>query len=129
MSFKQTKVYKEIIDLIKIKSFDKAKEIFNNNQKQYQNDASFFSLFGYFYDFFNNYAEAKKYYLKAISLNPEIFDAQLNLAILYLKVRDFNSSEIIFKQLSKKEENYLVYYNLGLLQSEKKKLYRSNIKL
>lgn len=120
MSFKQTKVYKEIIDLIKIKSFDKAKEIFNNNQKQYQNDASFFSLLGYFYDFSNNYTEAKKYYLEAISLDPEIFDAQLNLAILYLKVRDFNSSEIIFKHLSKKKENCLVYYNLGLLQFEKK---------
>ena len=120
MSFNQTKTYKELIDLIKINEFDKIKKILDSNKEQYQNDAGFFSFLGYFNEYLNNFLDAEKNYLNAIKLEENNFDAKLNLAILYLKLKDLNKSEILFDQLLKKETNYLVLYNFGLLNFEKK---------
>lgn len=120
MSFNQTKTYKELIDLIKINESDKIKNILDNIKEKYQNDAGFFSFLGYFNEYLNNFLDAEKNYLKAIKLEENNFDAKLNLAILYLKLKDLNKSEIFFDQLLKKENNYLVLYNFGLLNFEKK---------
>jgi predicted O-linked N-acetylglucosamine transferase (SPINDLY family) len=120
LSFNQTKTYKELIDFIKINEFDKIKKILDNNKEQYQNDAGFLSFLGYFNQYLNNFLEAEKNYLKAIKLEDDNFDAKLNLAILYLKLKKLNESEILFNQLLKKENNYLVLYNFGLLNFEKK---------
>ena len=98
MSFNQTKTYKELIDLIKINEFDKIKKILDSNKEQYQNDAGFFSFLGYFNEYLNNFLDAEKNYLNAIKLEENNFDAKLNLAILYLKLKKYNGLRLLRKK-------------------------------
>ena len=120
MSFKKTNTFKEVDNLLQNYQYDKAKQILDKNKDQFFNDGFFFSLLGYLCDCQNNYLDAERNYLKAIDLDQELLEAKLNLAILYLKIKDLNKSEVLFNQILKKKQNYLVFYNFGLLQIKKK---------
>ena len=120
MSFKKTNTFKEVDNLLQNYQYDKAKQILDKNKDQFFNDGFFFSLLGYLCDCQNNYLDAERNYLKAIDLDQELLEAKLNLAILYLKIKDLNKSEVLFNQILKKKQNYLVFYNFGLLQIQKK---------
>ena len=120
MSFKNTKAFRDVTNLIQNFKYKQAKEILDQNKDQFLNDGLFFSLLGYLYDCENNYVEAEKNYLKAVDIDQDLLDAKLNLAILYLKIKNLNKSEIFFNQILDKNKNFLVFYNFGLLQAEKK---------
>ena len=120
MSFKNTKAFREVTNLIQNFKYKQAKELLDQNKDQFLNDGLFFSLLGYLYDCENNYVEAEKNYLKAVDIDQDLLDAKLNLAILYLKIKNLNKSEFFFNQILDKTKNFLVFYNFGLLQAEKK---------
>ena len=120
MSFKNTKAFRDVTNLIQNFKYKQAKELLDQNKDQFLNDGLFFSLLGYLYDCENNYVEAEKNYLKAVDIDQDLLDAKLNLAILYLKIKNLNKSELFFNQILDKTKNFLVFYNFGLLQTEKK---------
>lgn len=120
MSFNNTKAFRDVTNLIQNFEYKKAKELLDQNKDQFLNDGLFFSLLGYLYDCENNYVEAEKNYLKAVDIDQDLLDAKLNLAILYLKIKNLNRSEFFFNQILDKTKNFLVFYNFGLLQAEKK---------
>lgn len=120
MSFKNTKAFRDVTNLIQNFKYKQAKELLDQNKDQFLNDGLFFSLLGYLYDCENNYVEAEKNYLKAVDIDQDLLDAKLNLAILYLKIKNLNKSEFFFNQILDKSKNFLVFYNFGLLQAEKK---------
>ena len=120
MSFNNTKAFRDITNLIQNFKYKQAKELLDQNKDQFLNDGLFFSLLGYLYDCENNYVEAEKNYLKAVDIDQDLLDAKLNLAILYLKINNLNKSEFFFNQILDKTKNFLVFYNFGLLQAEKK---------
>ena len=120
MSFKNTKAFRDVTNLIQNFKYKLAKELLDQNKDQFLNDGLFFSLLGYLYDCENNYVEAEKNYLKAVDIDQDLLDAKLNLAILYLKIKNLNRSEFFFNQILDKTKNFLVFYNFGLLQAEKK---------
>jgi predicted O-linked N-acetylglucosamine transferase (SPINDLY family) len=120
LSFKNTKAFRDVTNLIQNFKYKQAKELLDQNKDQFLNDGLFFSLLGYLYDCENNYVEAEKNYLKAVDIDQDLLDAKLNLAILYLKIKNLNKSEFFFNQILDKSKNFLVFYNFGLLQAEKK---------
>ena len=120
MSFKNTKAFRDVTNLIQNFKYKQAKELLDQNKDQFLNDGLFFSLLGYLYDCESNYVEAEKNYLKAVDIDQALLDAKLNLAILYLKIKNLNKSEFFFNQILDKTKNFLVFYNFGLLQAEKK---------
>ena len=120
MSFNNTKAFRDVTNLIQNFKYKQAKELLDQNKDQFLNDGLFFSLLGYLYDCENNYVEAEKNYLKAVDIDQDLLDAKLNLAILYLKIKNLNKSEFFFNQILDKTKNFLVFYNFGLLQAEKK---------
>ena len=120
MSFNNTKAFRDVTNLIQNFEYKQAKELLDQNKDQFLNDGLFFSLLGYLYDCENNYVEAEKNYLKAVDIDQDLLDAKLNLAILYLKIKNLNRSEFFFNQILDKTKNFLVFYNFGLLQAEKK---------
>ena len=120
MSFNNTKAFRDITNLIQNFKYKQAKELLDQNKDQFLNDGLFFSLLGYLYDCENNYVEAEKNYLKAVDIDQDLLDAKLNLAILYLKIKNLNKSDFFFNQILDKTKNFLVFYNFGLLQAEKK---------
>ena len=120
MSFNNTKAFRDVTNLIQNFEYKQAKELLDQNKDQFLNDGLFFSLLGYLYDCENNYVEAEKNYLKAVDIDQDLLDAKLNLAILYLKIKNLNKSEFFFNQILDKTKNFLVFYNFGLLQAEKK---------
>ena len=125
MSFNNTKAFKDVTNLIKKFQFKQAKELLDQNKNQFLNDGLFYSLLGYLYDCENNYVEAEKNYLKAIDIDPDLLDAKLNLAILYLKIKNLNKSEFFFNQILDKTQNFLVFYNFGLLHAEKRDYFKA----
>ena len=120
MSFNNTQAFRDVTNLIQNFEYKQAKELLDQNKDQFLNDGLFFSLLGYLYDCENNYVEAEKNYLKAVDIDQDLLDAKLNLAILYLKIKNLNRSEFFFNQILDKTKNFLVFYNFGLLQAEKK---------
>jgi len=120
LSFKNTKAFRDVTNLIQNFKYEQAKKLLDQNKDQFLNDGLFFSLLGYLYDCENNYVEAEKNYLKAVDIDQDLLDAKLNLAILYLKIKNLNKSEFFFNQILDKTKNFLVFYNFGLLQAEKK---------
>ena len=70
-------------------------------------------------EYAKEFIEAEKNYLKAVDIDQDLLDAKLNLAILYLKIKNLNKSEFFFNQILDKTKNFLVFYNFGLLQAEK----------
>ena len=125
MSFKNTKAFREVTNLIQNFKYKQAKELLDQNKDQFLNDGLFFSLLGYLYDCENNYIEAEKNYLEAVDIDQDLLDAKLNLAILYLKIKNLNKSDFFFNQILDKTKNFLVFYNFGLLQAEKKDYYKA----
>jgi protein O-GlcNAc transferase len=125
LSFKNTKAFRDVTNLIQNFKYKLAKELLDQNKDQFLNDGLFFSLLGYLYDCENNYVEAEKNYLKAVDINQDLLDAKLNLAILYLKIKNLNKSDFFFNQILDKTKNFLVFYNFGLLQAEKKDYYQA----
>ena len=125
MSFNNTKAFRDVTNLIQNFKYKQAKELLDQNKDQFLNDGLFFSLLGYLYDCENNYVEAEKNYLKAVDIDQDLLDAKLNLAILYLKIKNLNKSDFFFNQILDKTKNFLVFYNFGLLQAEKKDYYKA----
>ena len=68
-----------------------------------------------------NYIEAKNLLEKAISIQPEMFEANHNLAILNFQLGNLDSSILYFEKSKKIKPKFSqVYFNLGLAYDRKK---------
>ena len=68
-----------------------------------------------------NYIEAKNLLEKAISIQPEMFEANHNLAILNFQLGNLDSSILYFEKSKKIKPKFpQVYFNLGLAYDRKK---------
>ena len=76
---------------------------------------------GILYEDMKQYAESKDYYRKTIEINPGYVNAMINLGIiLETKDKNFSDAEYWYKKASEASpDNYLVYYNMGFLYSNK----------
>ena len=70
-----------------------------------------------------NYTEAKNLLEKAIAIQPEMFEANHNLAILNFQLGDLDSSILYFEKSKKIRPKFSqVYFNLGLAYDKVKKI-------
>jgi tetratricopeptide (TPR) repeat protein len=70
-----------------------------------------------------NYTEAKNLLEKAISIQPEMFEANHNLAILNFQLGNLDSSILYFEKSKKIKPKFSqVYFNLGLAYDRKKNI-------
>ena len=70
-----------------------------------------------------NYIEAKNLLEKAISIQPEMFEANHNLAILNFQLGNLDSSILYFEKSRKIKPKFSkVYFNLGLAYDRKKNI-------
>ena len=70
-----------------------------------------------------NYIEAKSLLEKAISIQPEMFEANHNLAILNFQLGNLDSSILYFEKSRKIKPKFSqVYFNLGLAYDRKKNI-------
>ena len=68
-----------------------------------------------------NYIEAKNLLDKAVSINPEMFEANHNLAILNFQLGNLDSSIFYFEKSKKlKPKSPQIYFNLALAYDKKK---------
>ena len=68
-----------------------------------------------------NYIEAKNLLEKAISIQPEMFEANHNLAILNFQLGNLDSSILYFEKSKKIKPKFSqIYFNLGLAYDKKK---------
>mgnify|MGYP001025499954 FL=1 len=70
-----------------------------------------------------NYIEAKNLLEKAISIQPEMFEANHNLAILNFQLGNLDSSILYFEKSKKIKPKFpQIYFNLGLAYDRKKNI-------
>ena len=70
-----------------------------------------------------NYIEAKNLLEKVISIQPEMFEANHNLAILNLQLVNLDSSILYFEKSKKIKPKFpRIYFNLGLAYDRKKNI-------
>ena len=67
----------------------------------------------------NNFEEAERYYIRALEINPNFYEANLNLAILKLKFEDVIISEMNNLGTSVNDNNRFVELN-----SQRKKIFK-----
>jgi tetratricopeptide (TPR) repeat protein len=79
------------------------------------NDATAYYNLGNFYFLKKkDLPQAQNYYLNAIEKNPELIDAQLNLASVYAGMNKKEQALDVYKKLiSKSSDNHEAYYNRG----------------
>ncbi len=97
----------------------KHSELLNTNERYYL-------LLGNIYKTAENYTEANSNYQKAISINHNYFEAYLNLASSFFLQRKISESERIYvSMLSHWPDKAEIYYNLGIIKQEQRKLNES----
>lgn len=108
---------KEIADLINKKEFFLAKnKLIESKQTK---DCYYFNTLGFVLQELGDFIEAKKNYLQSYKLNKKFLEPRFNLACLLLKQKSYQESEKIFLELIKENnDDYLSYYNLGIIKFE-----------
>ena len=89
MTFEKSIYYQEIINLINLSEFKKAKIILEDNKNQFADDYLFFTTLGYIHDHLHEYQDSELNYIKALNLNNHFYDAKFNLAVLYYKLKNY----------------------------------------
>ncbi len=82
--------------------------------KEYPAKAEYFSAMGTIYKKLENLEEAKKWYLKAIQLEPDCYEAHYNLGLVYCQLGETQSEiDCYLKTIQYNPELALAYYNAG----------------
>ena len=122
MHFKENKIFKEIINLIKLSRFDEAKKILLSFEKDFIKDSVFYNLLGFVYDSLLDTSNAKLNYLKSLELDANSYEAKFNLAVLFYKIKNYSKAEELFNNLiSIYQKDYNAYYNLGIIKFDNQK--------
>ena len=117
---KNIELLQEIIDLINKKNFILAKD--NLIKFDHKKDYHYFNILGFVHQELGEFDEAEKNYIYSSELNKDFLEAKFNLGCLFLKKNFFLEAEKIFLELiSKNNNDYLSYYNLGLINFDIKK--------
>lgn len=99
---------------LSLNEIDKAVEI--------DETAEYLNLKGLILAELGRYDDSKKYYLRALKLEPNLSELHNNLGLLYLKMRKLDEAVMSFEESLKKNiNNALAYVNLGkaLIEQEK----------
>lgn len=121
MFLKDHKNLNLIIDLINSSKLIEAKKELILLEDECSNDFAFYNIFAQICEKLGDINEAIKNYIKSLDLNNNFFESKFNLAILYYKLKNLDKSEELFKQLIiTNKQDYNLYYNLGIIQFEKK---------
>jgi tetratricopeptide (TPR) repeat protein len=121
LTFEKSIYYQDIINLINVSEFKKAKIILEDNKNKFLDDCLFFTTLGYLHDHLQEYEDSEINYIKALHLKSNFYDAKFNLAVLYYKLKNYLKSENLFRELiESNSKDYLSFYNLGLVLFEKK---------
>jgi len=100
---------------VNLDNYAVAKYILEEIIKYKQDDALCWYYLGCCYDAENNIIAAKHAYLKVLELRPEYIDAYASLAIVYIKMEDYENAIKTGKEALKytEEDEYSIYYILG----------------
>ncbi len=112
-----TNLINEITDLINRKEFFLAKDkLIKSNLTK---DCYYHNTLGFLHQELGDFIEAEEQYLKSYKLNKNFLEPRFNQACLLLKKKLYHDAEKIFLELiSKNDEDYLSYYNLGIIKFE-----------
>jgi len=110
---------KEIQDLISKKDFYLARDkLIKSNQNK---DYYYFNILGFVLQELGDFDGAEKNYIESQKLNKNFLEAKFNLACLFLIKKSYQESEkILLELINTNNDDYLSYYNLGILKFEKK---------
>ena len=119
-------VQEKITTLIMMERVDEAKSELETAINNDPTNSLYYYFLGYLYDFQEDYDNSIEQYKKAIELNPEYYEANYNLGVVYYnKARDIISelNNLSLDEFRKQEEDYstraAVYFNDALPYFEK----------
>ncbi|MGQ9664883.1 MAG: sigma 54-interacting transcriptional regulator [bacterium] len=108
-------MYKEHLDIV-IDIYEDAllKALRTDNRSSH---ASIFMYLASLYEESGRFKKAIEYYTKCLEIQPDSVYANYNIAMVYLKMGDFERAEEVLEQKIKKEENILYGAGMGILYS------------
>ena len=108
----------------------KAEIIYNELLNVYSNNPNIYYFLGNLRITQSKLEEAAKNFQKAVDLNPDFFQAQINLANTFKELSKTQSAEQIYKKVIKLMPNYeKAYLNLGILQQDDNRLNEAEFNL
>ena len=74
--------------------------------------------------------EARKNWIKSLSINNKYFDAYFNLGNSYMDEKNYNQAEIYYNQAAIcQPQNFKIYYQLGFLCMKKNELQNEDLRV
>lgn len=121
-----TLVQEKITTLIMMERVDEAKKELESAISQDPTNAQYYYFLGYLHDAQEDYDNAESNYTKAVELNPDYYDANYNLAVIYYNrarkvVQELNNLSLdeYRKQESAYAERALIHFKESLPYFEK----------
>ena len=113
-------IIEKIISIFNKKNYLEALNLSNKILEEYPNSVLINNITGVIQTEINNYDEAKKLFIRVVSLNPKYSDGFYNLANIYKKLdQDEKAIETYNKVIQLDNSYFKAYNNLGNLYREK----------
>ncbi len=111
--------------LVEMEKLNEAEKIIDEYSRKNGFTERYFFIKGNIFTKKEEYDKAEDYYLKALEINPDFYDAKLNLASLFFLQRKIDESERLYFALLKEKKEAQIYYNLGVIKQEKREFNES----
>jgi len=112
---------------IKLKEYEKAIDFLNLSMEVYPDNTLFQALLGDVYFEQGNYSIAIEKHRDFLKLKPNSSHAHFNIALSYLRLKDWDQSEYWWKKMIEIDsEDSRTWYNLGLVYLNKSNLLKAN---
>lgn len=113
-----SKEFKDIVNDLNIKQFDRALNRLSKLSTIHPNDYYIVKLFASIYLKKLEWNNALKYYEKLLTFNRDKFKIYNDIGVIYFKIGQINLSIDYFKKSFKDKTNAGAYFNLGLAYNE-----------
>lgn len=111
------------LDLFKNKEWEKAIDAFSRILETVQDNAELYNNLALCYTYTGDYEQAEKFYLKSLSINPQLPQVYINLTDLYFKQRNFADAISILQAASyEMPENMVIKHYLARVYMEDARL-------
>ena len=113
-------IIEKIISIFNKKNYLEALNLSNKILEEYPNSILINNIAGVIQTEINNYDEAKKLFIRVVSLNPKYSDGLYNLAKIYKKLNEDEKAIETYNKVIELDNSYFkAYNNLGNLYREK----------
>lgn len=112
-------ILNEILMMIYSEDTDKARVHITKYAKKYPQEVEFIYLRGFSFYIDEVYEKAVKYYQEVLEIDPEHYDALVNMALCYLEMKDIdNGLKYLLLASETEPDNPEAIFHLGLVHME-----------